>query len=126
MNTTTIEKPDIKTNTDNSFGKDVLRLRTLFGLTQKELGEILGTNERTVVRWERSQQYNLRPHLPGKTGIGALESLAELLSDIFEPDVIKVWVDRPNPALNNERPRDFAKKPGGVFRMVSLLDVLQR
>ncbi len=124
--TTTLEKPKTSTIEENSFGKEVLRLRVLFGFTQKELGEILGTNERTVVRWERSHKTILRPHFPGKTGIAALESLADLLSDIFELDVIKVWVDRPNPALNNERPRDFAKKPGGIFRMISLLDALQK
>ena len=117
------------------FGEEVLRLRKLFGLTQKEFGEIIGTNERTVVRWESEASEGVvsatpsrtsKPHAQSRASINAMAELAEMLGDLFEPDVIKIWVDRPNPALGNERPRDFAKKPGGIYRMASLLDALRR
>lgn len=68
----------------------------------------------------------MAPHGSHKQAIEALESMAESLGDLFEPDIIKVWVDRPNPALQGERPRDFAKKPGGIFLMAHLLGTLER
>ena len=58
--------------------------------------------------------------------IQALRTIAESLDDLFEPDMIKVWAERPNPALQGERPKDFAKKPGGVLIMAHLLGNLGR
>ncbi|MFH0801791.1 MAG: antitoxin Xre/MbcA/ParS toxin-binding domain-containing protein [bacterium] len=66
------------------------------------------------------------PHARNAQAIDTLRTIAEALGDLFEPDVIKVWVDRPNPALGGERPRDFTKKPGGIFIMSQLLGTLGR
>jgi DNA-binding transcriptional regulator YiaG len=131
----TLEKLERQT-VHSGFGTQVLHLRRLFGLTQKELSEMISTNERTIARWEQPVSVSAsgalnkirspHPHPQSKAAISALEEMAEILSDLFAKDTIKVWIDRPNRALNNERPRDFAKKPGGIYRMVSLLDALRR
>lgn len=111
---------DLNYLADAPFGEQVLALRQLFGFTQRELGQVLGgISERTVSRWE--QEATDSPHPQSKLAIDALRTMAEALGDLFEPEIIKVWVDKPNPALGGERPRDFAKKIGGIYRMSQLL-----
>lgn len=69
---------------------------------------------------------NRTPQGGHKQLIQALQTIAESLDDLFEPDMIKVWAERPNPALQGERPKDFAKKPGGILIMAHLLGNLGR
>jgi len=107
------------------FGVQASTVRQLFGFNKREFAEVLGVNEKTVRRWEEEEQ-RVVPQGSNKQAIEALQTMAESLGDLFEPDMIKVWVDRPNPALQGERPRDFAKKPGGIFLMAHLLGNLGR
>jgi transcriptional regulator with XRE-family HTH domain len=107
------------------FAVQVATLRSLFGFTQSEFAQILGVDEKTIRRWE-SDTTERTPHKRNEKTIEALRTIAEALGDLFEPDVIKVWVDRENPALSGERPRDFAKKSGGIFLMAHLLGTLGR
>lgn len=107
------------------FGVQVATLRQLFGFNKTEFAELIGVNEKTIRRWE-SEADEVSPHGSHKKAIEAMQTMAESLDDLFEPDMIKVWVDRPNPALQGERPRDFAKKPGGIFLMAHLLGNLGR
>ena len=107
------------------FSAQVSTVRQLFGFTKKEFAELLGVNEKTIRRWE-DQVEEIKPQGSHKKAIEALQTIAESLGDLFEPDMIKVWVDRENPALQGERPRDFVKKPGGIFLMAHLLGNLGR
>lgn len=107
------------------FSEQVAALRQLFGFTKTEFAEILDVNERTIRRWEDEKTVTT-PQDGHKKAIAALKTIAETLDDLFEPDVIKVWVDRPNPALKGQRPRDFAKTPGGIFVIAHLLGNLGR
>ena len=107
------------------FHLQVSTLRQLLGFTKTAFAEVLGVNEKTIRRWESSDE-SVTPHGAHKQQIEALQTMAESLGDLFEPDMIRVWVDRPNPALRGERPRDFAKKPGGIFLMAHLLGNLGR
>jgi len=107
------------------FGVQVHTLRRLFGFNKKEFAELLGVNEKTIRRWEDDTDA-VNPQGSHKQAIAALETMAESLGDLFEPDMIKVWVDRPNPALQGDRPRDFAKRPGGIFLMAHLLGKVGR
>ncbi len=110
---------------DASFNEQVVTLRELFGFTQEEFGEVLGgLSAKTIQRWEQDGEPN--PRTQNKQAVVALRTIAEALGDLFEPDVIKVWVDRPNKALGGERPRDFAKKPGHIYVMANLLGTLGR
>jgi len=109
---------------DASFSLQVSTLRQLFGFNKTEFAQLLGVNEKTIRRWEGEGEYT--PQGAHRQAIDALTTIAESLGDLFEPDTIKVWVDRPNPALQGERPRDFAKKPGGIFLMAHLLGNLGR
>ncbi len=116
---------NLKNLSSASFSKQVATLRQLFGFNKSEFAAALGVNEKTVRRWEdESDQVN--PHDGHKQLIEALQTIAESLDDLFEPDMIKVWAERPNPALQGERPKDFAKKPGGVLIMAHLLGNLGR
>jgi DNA-binding XRE family transcriptional regulator len=107
------------------FGVQVSSLRLLFGFNKTEFAEVLGVNEKTVRRWE-AEIDSITPQGTHKQAIEALQIMAESLGSLFEPDMIKVWVDRPNPTLQGERPRDFAKKPGGILIMAHLLGNLGR
>lgn len=108
-----------------SFCTQVSTLRQLFGFNKTEFAEALGVNEKTIRRWEDPHE-RITPHDGHKQLIEALQTIAESLDDLFEPDMIKVWAERPNPALQGERPKDFAKKPGGVLIMAHLLGNLGR
>jgi DNA-binding transcriptional regulator YiaG len=102
------------------FAVQVSTLRQLFGFKKAEFAEVLGVNEKTIRRWEDPKE-TFEPHGSHKQLVDALQIIAESLGDLFEPDMIKVWVDRENPALQGERPRDFVKKPGGILIMAHLL-----
>ena len=121
--------PDTALNLDNlaaaPFATQVSTLRQLFGFTKTEFADVLGVDERTIRRWEKPNE-NFEPHSSHKQLFDALQIIAESLGDLFEPDMIKVWLDMPNPSLQGERPRDFAKKPGGILIMAHLLGNLGR
>ncbi len=102
------------------FGLQVTALRRLFGLTKTEFAEILGVSERTIERWEEGSS-DVSSMEGNRQAIDTLRTIAESLGDLFEPDMIKVWVERPNPALKGECPKDFVKKTGGIFQMAQLL-----
>jgi len=114
---------DLKQLAVAKFPDKVAALRLLFGFTQEEFAKCLNVNEKTIRRWESDE---VEPHAQNKQAVQALMTIAEALGDLFEPDVIKVWVDRENPALNGERPRDFVKKPGGIFIVANLLGTVGR
>ncbi|MDZ4834689.1 MAG: MerR family transcriptional regulator [Candidatus Melainabacteria bacterium] len=121
--------PDTALNLDNlasaSFATQVSTLRQLFGFNKTEFAEALGVNEKTIRRWENEAEM-VNPQDNHKQLIAALRTIAESLDDLFDPDMIKVWAERENPALQGERPKDFAKKPGGVLIMAHLLGNLGR
>src|SRR5688572_15555948 len=83
------------------FGQQVFALRELFGFTQKEFAGVLCVNEKTIRRWEKGE--DAAPQEGNVKALEALRTMAEALGELFEPDTIKVWVDRENPALNGER-----------------------
>ena len=118
------KQSDLSRLSSASFDQQVALLRELFGFTRKEFGVILGVSEKTIQRWESGESSN--PNQASQNALQALKTMAESLGDLFEPDVIKVWVDRENPALNGKRPRDFAKKPGGLFIMAHRLGAVGR
>ena len=107
------------------FKVQAATLRELFGFTKSEFANILGVSDKTVGRWEKDGA-DSSPHTQNRQSIEALITIAESLGDLFEPDVIKVWVDRPNPSLGGERPRDYVKKPGGIFIIANLLGTVGR
>jgi WD40 repeat protein/transcriptional regulator with XRE-family HTH domain/DNA-binding transcriptional regulator GbsR (MarR family) len=55
---------------ENAFGRSCVRLRKSLGLSQRALGEMLGSSEQTVRRWERGE------YLPSQAHIERLLSLA--------------------------------------------------
>lgn len=105
------------------FGEQVFTLRQLFGFTKVEFALVLDVNEKTIRRWEEGA---IAPQGSHRLAVDALRNIAESLGELFEPDIIRVWIDRENPALQGERPRDFAKKPGGIFLMAHLLSNVGR
>ncbi len=121
--------PDTALNLNNlakaSFAIQVSTLRQLFGFNKTEFARALGVNEKTIRRWEDESE-SVTPQDGHKQLIQALQTIAESLDDLFDPDMIKVWAERPNPALQGERPKDFAKKPGGILIMAHLLGNLGR
>jgi len=66
------------------IGNNIYNLRTDAGMTQRELGQMLGITDGAVVRWEKGQQH---PHLP------KLYELAKLfgkdISEIIPPHLPK-------------------------------------
>lgn len=114
---------DLENLSKASFGEQVSTLRQLFGFSKTEFARVLDVNEKTIRRWEEGV---ILPHGSHKLAIDALRKMAESLGELFEPDVIKVWIDRENPALGGQRPRDFAKQPGGIFLMSHLLSNVGR
>lgn len=117
--------PNLANLASSDFSIQVSTLRQLFGFNKTEFATALGVNEKTIRRWENEGGL-LNPHEGHKQLIEALTTIAESLDDLFEPDMIKVWAERPNPALQGERPKDFAKRPGGILIMAHLLGNLGR
>lgn len=90
-------------------------LRKFFNFDEYAFAEILDID---VV------QTNNIPKEESIKAIDAMVKIATNLNEIFKPEDIKVWMAKPNPALQGICPNDYVKKPGGIFEIANLLETL--
>jgi transcriptional regulator with XRE-family HTH domain len=104
-----------------AFAQEVAYVREVGHLRDRDIARATGTKPSTVGAWRR------RTRTP--TGVRA-ERLAELsatverLARVVDPSYIPVWLNKPVPALNDEKPIEVLAS-GGWLRLARLISELE-
>ena len=94
-------------------------LRELSGLKNIDLANIIGVSPPTVHRWSKGQG---SPTIEKQQIIAELRWVAERLSDFYEPDEARLWLQTGHPQLNGEKPYDLINES----RTAEVLEVIDR
>jgi uncharacterized protein (DUF2384 family) len=102
---------------------DVEQLRAWLGLTQSEIGAIVGRDRRSVARW--AEDANTRTSARGDAA-RALRRLARvqfLLGDLTDAQESRRWLRAPSAALRGEAPIDLLEN-GRIDEVIAVLETL--
>lgn len=94
-------------------------LRTRGGLTGRDIANILGVSPPTVSRWASGES---GPTIEKQRIIAELRWVAERLSDFYEPDEARLWLQSAHPQLSGARPYDLIVSG----RTAEVLEVIER
>ena len=94
-------------------------LRIYGGLKGRDIANILGVSPPTVTRWSKGEA---DPAIDKQTAMTQLRWVAERLSDFYEPDEVRLWLQSPHPQLKNARPYDLIVDG----RAPEVLEVIER
>lgn len=94
-------------------------LRELSGLKNVDLANILGVSPPTVHRWSKGDG---SPTIEKQRVIAELRWVAERLSDFYEPDEARLWLQTGHPQLGGRRPYDLINEG----RTSEILEILER
>lgn len=97
--------------------------RETLGLTNAEVGVVLGASERTVIRWSQQAHPPRREH---RDRIEKLNELRHLLSSVFgdDGDALREWLHEPVPALRGRAPLSLVAK-GELDDVIGMLAGLE-
>ena len=96
-------------------------LRRLGGLKNVDLANIVGVSPPTVHRWSRGRG---SPTIEKQQVIAELRWVAERLSDFYEPDEARLWLQTGHPQLGGERPYDLVNA-GRTAEVLEAIDRLE-
>jgi transcriptional regulator with XRE-family HTH domain len=79
------------------------KIRERAGIKAREVAQLLDTTPETLSRWQNGE-FELQPdHLQR---LLTLDWLMEELSELYEPDEVRLWLFTPHRLLGGERPAD--------------------
>ena len=79
-------------------------LKSYGGLTGRDIANILGVSAPTVTRWSQGKA---SPEIEKQTAMAQLRWVAQRLSDFYEPDEVRLWLQSPHPQLDGRRAYDL-------------------
>lgn len=94
-------------------------LKEYGGLKGRDIANILGVSPPTVTRWSQGEA---SPTIDKQTAMAQLRWVAQRLSDFYEPDEARLWLQSPHPQLQNARPYDLIVED----RTSEVLEVIER
>lgn len=96
-------------------------LRVRGGLSGRDIANILGVSPPTVSRWASGES---GPTIEKQRIIAELRWVAERLSDFYEPDESRLWLQSAHPQLNGARPYDLivSGQTNVVLEVIERLD----
>lgn len=97
----------------------VEELRDLGGLRNVDLANIVGVSPPTVHRWSKGQG---SPTIEKQQVIADLRWVVLRLSDFYEPDEARLWLQTGHPQLDGEKPYDLINED----RTAEVLEILDR
>lgn len=99
----------------------VAGLKEFGGLKGRDIANILGVSPPTVSRWGRGES---GPTIEKQTVIAELRWVAERLSDFYQPDEVRLWLQSPHPQLEGQKPYDLinAGRTDEVLEVIERLD----
>ena len=89
------------------------------GLKGRDIANIVGVSPPTVSRWRKGEG---GPTIEKQRVIAELRWVAERLSDFYEPDEARLWLQSSHPQLKGERPYDLINQG----RTAEVLEVIER
>ncbi len=104
---------------DTAVSRLVADLKQYGGLKGRDIANILGVSPPTVSRWSQGQG---APPIDRQTIIAELRWVAERLSEFYEPDEVRLWLQSAHPQLRGERPYDLINEE----RTNEVLEVIER
>lgn len=96
-------------------------LKIYGGLKGRDIANIIGVSPPTVSRWSKGDG---GPTIDKQRIIAELRWVAERLSDFYEPDEARIWLQSPHPQLDGSRPYDLINqgRTGEVLEIIERLD----
>ena len=91
-------------------------LRKLGGLSERDVARATGTGRSTVNAWLRGTRHPTGERLER---LAELAALVERLARVIDPEYVAFWLNKPVPALGDEKPLDVLA--AGGYRQVSAL-----
>lgn len=89
------------------------------GLRGRDIANIMGVSPPTVSRWRKGEG---GPTIEKQRAIAELRWVAERLSDFYQPDEARLWLQSAHPQLKGERPYDLINQG----RTAEVLEVIER
>jgi transcriptional regulator with XRE-family HTH domain len=104
-----------------AFAEEAARLRETGHLSDRDIARATGAGVSTVGAWIRGTR---SPRGERAERVAELSAIVERLARVMEPDYIPVWLHKPVPALDDDKPIELLArgewKP--VARLVSSLE----
>lgn len=94
-------------------------LKVYGGLKGRDIANIVGVSPPTVSRWSRGDG---GPTIDKQRIIAELRWVAERLSDFYEPDEARLWLQSPHPQIGGNRPYDLINQG----RTNEILEIIER
>jgi transcriptional regulator with XRE-family HTH domain len=82
-------------------------LRSVLGITQVQLAQILGTTPRTVSRWRSTSAAHVEPRPSAAVRLRDMDHLRWLMETNLGAEQSREWLRRPNWALRGRAPIDL-------------------
>src|SRR5688500_6447297 len=97
----------------SSYANEIKRVRGL-GIEPADIARVTGAARATVSSWIRATR---RPGAAHRQRLLELVAIADRLSDVMDDEYVGIWLQKPLPALDDERPLDALSV--GRYREVS-------
>ena len=94
-------------------------LKDYGGLKGRDIANIIGVSPPTVTRWSKGEG---GPTIDKQRIIAELRWVAERLSEFYEPDEVRLWLQSAHPQLQGNRPYDLINQG----RTSEVLEVIER
>jgi transcriptional regulator with XRE-family HTH domain len=97
-----------------AFATEAAHVRAIGHLSAADIARATGTNETTVRAWLRGSR---SPSGVRAERLAELSSIVERLARLMEPAYVPVWMRKPVPLLDDDKPLDVIA--AGEYRRVS-------
>jgi uncharacterized protein (DUF2384 family) len=99
-----------------AFADEAVRIRDTGHLSDRDIARATGAGVSTVGAWLRRTR---SPRGERAERLAELSAIVDRLAGVMEPDYIPVWLHKPLPALNDEKPIDVLAE--GEWQQVARL-----
>jgi transcriptional regulator with XRE-family HTH domain len=104
-----------------AFAEEAIRIRETGHLSDRDIARATGAAVSTVGAWLRRSR---SPRGRRAERLAELSSIVDRLAEVIDPDYIPVWLHKPVPALDDEKPIDVLARGDwrSVARLISELE----